>query len=228
MSQQLINRSTDLKQLRGEGYDIEIRAGHLLVKSAPYVNCKREVRRGMLVVPLGDVTGDVTRQPSDHTAYFIGEHPCCPDGCIIAGIKHSSQTTTLAKGVVVDHMFSAKPKPDGRYKDYHHKVTTYVAHISGPARSIDRSATAQTCEIVVPTEGDSLFNYIDSASTIRGRLGSDRGAIFRAEAGQVARRAPGDGCRSRYHRAAVGMATMVMSSQIGTLASHIVDQCVIP
>lgn len=168
MSQQLINRSPDLKQLRDEGYDIEIRSGHLLVKSVPYVNSKKEVRRGTLVTPLGDVSGDVTHQPSDHTAFFTGEHPCHPDGSLIEQIKHSTETKTLARGVVVNHMFSAKPKPDGRYRDYQHKMATYVGLISGPARSIDPAATAQTCVVAEPLEDDSPFNYLDSASTRAG------------------------------------------------------------
>lgn len=168
MSQQLISRSPDLKQLRDEGYDIEIRSGHLLVKSIPYVNSGKEVRRGTLVTPLGDISGDVTHQPSEHTAYFIGDHPCRADGALIEGIRHSSETKSLARGVVVNHMFSAKPKPDGRYRDYHHKMTTYVGHISGPARELHPSATAQTCVVAEPVEDDSPFNYLDSASSRAG------------------------------------------------------------
>jgi tRNA A37 threonylcarbamoyladenosine dehydratase len=154
--------------LRDEGYDIEVRSGHLLVKSVPYVNSKGEVRRGTLVTPLGDVSGDVTHQPSEHTAYFIGDHPCRPDGSLIEQIKHSSETKLLVRGVVVNHMFSAKPKPGGRYRDYHHKMATYVGLVSGPARSIDSTATAQTCVVVEPPEDDSPFNYLDSASTRAG------------------------------------------------------------
>lgn len=167
MSQQLINRSSDLKRLRDEGYDIEIRAGHLLVKSVPYVNSNRKVRRGTLVTPLGDVSGDETRSPSQHTAYFIGEHPCNADGSIIKGIQHSTQTQTLARGVTVNHMFSARPK-EGRYRDYHQKMTTYVSHISGPARSIDPTATAQTCVVVEPNDDESPFHYLDTNSTRAG------------------------------------------------------------
>jgi tRNA A37 threonylcarbamoyladenosine dehydratase len=168
MSQQLINRSLDLKQLREEGYDIEVRSGHLLVKSVPYVNSKREIRRGTLVTPIGDISGNVIRPPSEHTASFAGDHPCRPDGSPIEQIRHSSETKTIARGVVVNHMFSARPKPDGKYRDYHHKMTTYVGLISGPARSIDPTATAQTCVIGEPPEDDSPFNYIDSASTRAG------------------------------------------------------------
>lgn len=168
MSQQLISRSADLLQLREEGYDIEIRSGHLLVKSVPYVNADRKIRRGTLVTPLGDLSGDVTQPPSDHTAFFVGEHPCHADGSAIVQMQHSTETKTLARGVVVNHMFSAKPKPDGRYRDYHHKMTTYVGHISGPARSIYPNVTAQTCVIAEPAEDSSPFRYLDTASTRAG------------------------------------------------------------
>jgi biotin operon repressor len=38
MSLQLISRSPDLKQLRDEGYEIEVNGGHLVVHQIPYVN----------------------------------------------------------------------------------------------------------------------------------------------------------------------------------------------
>jgi hypothetical protein len=169
MSRQLIDRSPDLKQLREDDYDIEVKRGHLLVKSVPYVNANREVRKGILVTPLGDLSGDVTQQPTDHTVFFIGEHPCNADGSIIGKIKHSSQTKELAKGIVVHHMFSAIPKDNGgKYRNYHHKMTTYVAHISGPARVIDPSATAQTCVVAESTDEDSPFHYPDTGPTRTG------------------------------------------------------------
>jgi hypothetical protein len=166
MSRQLIDRSPDLRLLRDEGYDIEIRQGHLLVKSVPYVNAQREVRRGTIVSPL-DMNGDVTARPGEHTAWFVGEHPCRSDGSVIEQIRHSSENKSLARGVDVNHMFSAKPK-EGYYRDYHHKMVTYVAHISGPARAIDHSATAQTSIIVEPAEEESVFNYLDTSSTRSG------------------------------------------------------------
>jgi len=49
MSHQLINHSSDLKRLRDEGYDIEIKSGHLLVKDVPYVNSNKEVKRGIFL-----------------------------------------------------------------------------------------------------------------------------------------------------------------------------------
>ena len=169
MSRQLIDRSPDLKQLMEDDYDIEVKRGHLLVKGVPYVNAKREVCKGILVTPLGDLSGDVTRQPTDHTLFFIGEHPCNADGSELSKIKHSSETKELAKGVVVNHMFSARPKDnDLKYRDYHHKMTTYVAHISGPARVIDPSATAQTCIVAESADEDSPFLYPDTGPTRAG------------------------------------------------------------
>ena len=80
MSQQLINRNADLKQLRDEGYDIEIKSRkYLLIKSVPYVNSNREIQIGTLVSDL-ILAGDETSAPNNHVAYFIGNHPCHTDG----------------------------------------------------------------------------------------------------------------------------------------------------
>ncbi|MGD1098111.1 MAG: DUF6791 domain-containing protein, partial [Bryobacteraceae bacterium] len=89
MSQRLISRSHDLKRLRDEGYDLEIRSGHLLVKDVPYVNSRREVKRGILVSTL-TLAGDVTTMPDNHVAYFVGDHPCRSDGTEIDQIKNPS------------------------------------------------------------------------------------------------------------------------------------------
>lgn len=166
MSHQLINRNPDLRQLLEEHFDIEVRSNHLLVKGVPYVNSERKVRRGTLVCPLGDISGDTLQPPSDHTIYFAGEHPCHADGTIIHQIRLSTETTTLARGVVVHHKFSAKPKIDGKYRDYYHKIVTYVALLSSAARSFEPMATAQTNVVMASTEEDeSPFNYPDTAPT---------------------------------------------------------------
>jgi hypothetical protein len=171
MSQRPISLSPDLTRLRNEGFDLEIRAGYLLVKDVPYLNAAREVKRGILVSKL-TLAGDVTARPDDHVAYFAGDHPCLSDGTEIVKIKHGSSPQTLAEGVVVQHSFSAKPKPLEYYPDYHAKVTTYVAIFSGPAQEIDRTVTAKTFPVVAPDsdDTDSVFNYIDTASS-RAQIG---------------------------------------------------------
>jgi hypothetical protein len=167
MSNTLIGRSPDLKKLRDEGYDLEIRGGHLLVKDVPYLNSSKEVKRGVLVSKLA-LAGDVTTKPDSHVAYFVGDYPCRSDGAEIAEIKNASQRQSLAPEVVINHTFSAKPKPSDHYQDYYEKVATYVAIVSGPAKMVDPNVTAKTFPVNEPGKEDdeeSVFNYIDTASS---------------------------------------------------------------
>jgi hypothetical protein len=166
MSHQLISLSPDLKKLRDEGYDLEIRSGYLLVRDVPYVNCSSQVKRGILVSKLV-LAGDVTAQPDNHVAHFVGDYPCRQDGREIEQIRSDSNRRAIVDDVVIDHTFSAKPKPTDRYEDYYHKMTTYVAILSGPAQVIDPKVTAKTFPVVQRCEedGDVVFNYIDTASS---------------------------------------------------------------
>lgn len=166
MSQQRINRSRDLKRLRDEGYGIEVRGAYLLVRNVPYVNAAKEIRYGTLVSEL-TLAGDVTAAPSTHVAFFAGEYPCNKDGVELAKIRHSSGQQQLAQDVLVQHSFSAKPV-SGQYGDYYEKMTAYVAMLSGPAQAIDASVTAQTFPVITSNEGESVFNYIDTASSRAG------------------------------------------------------------
>jgi hypothetical protein len=164
MSQQLINRSADLKRLRDEGYDLEVRSGLLLLKDVPYVNSSRQVKRGILVAKLM-LAGDVTTRPDDHVMHFVGDHPCREDGVEIAQIKNQSARRSLGDGVMIDHTFSAKPMPAGNYEDYHAKMTTYAAILSRHAQVIEPTATAQTFPVIAPEEEETVFNYVDTASS---------------------------------------------------------------
>lgn len=166
MSQQLINRSSDLKRLRDEGYDVEVRSNFLLIKNVPYLNSSKEIKLGMLVSEL-TLAGDVTTTPSTHVVMFSGDHPCYKDGSEIAQIKHSSNRQLLDRDLVVDHSFSSKPTSGG-YKDYYDKMTTYVAIVSSPAQSIDPTVTATTFPVIESEEDESVFNYIDTASSRAG------------------------------------------------------------
>jgi hypothetical protein len=100
MSQRPINHSVDLKRLRDEGYDLEVRSGCLLVKDIPYVNSRKEVKRGILVVKLV-LADDQTGRPDTHVAYFSGEHPCNEDGSEIAKIKHGKYSGVCCAGAAL-------------------------------------------------------------------------------------------------------------------------------
>ncbi len=181
MSHGLISRSADLQRLVDNGYEVEIRSGHLLVHNVPYVNTAREVRLGTLVSMLA-VAGDVARYSGDHVVHFIGEQPCNRDGTIITGIAHQQQALTLDGGLAVDRSFSNKPS--GGYPDYHAKMTRYADIISAPAQSLSPGVTAKTFAPVPLEEDESVFTYLDTASTRAGikavvsKLASERVGII--------------------------------------------------
>lgn len=166
MSQQLINRSFDLQRMRDEGYDIEIISSYLLVKNVPYVNSNKEIKLGTLVSEL-TLAGDITTTPKTHVAYFAGEYPCNKDGSPINKIKHGSATQQLAQNLVVQHSFSSKPL-NGHYKDYYEKMTTYIAIVSSPSQSLNSSVTAKIFPVIKSESEESVFNYLDTASSRAG------------------------------------------------------------
>jgi hypothetical protein len=172
MSQKLVSLNEDLSRLREAGYDIAVGKGnYLLVRAVPHVNSCKEVKRdGILVMDL-DLAGNSTVPPRDHVVFFVGEYPCNIDGTPIAGL---SQNTNKAYGndLLPNHQISRKPTTGphaGKYIDYYEKITTYIAIVCGPAQALDPTATAITRPVVVPDEDDeSVFNYLDTASTKAG------------------------------------------------------------
>lgn len=165
MSQPLISRSLDLKRLRDEGYDIEIRAGHLLVKQVPYVNAQKEVRLGVLVLGL-TVDGEVAAKPADHVAMFAGEHPCHKDGSKIHQIENASARREIDSTLTIDHTFSAKPQVP--YADFYEKTINYVHIISDPAQAIDSNATTRVYPVIATAADESVFQYLDTAASRAG------------------------------------------------------------
>lgn len=159
----LVDRSSDLKRLQNEGYEIEVKGGHLIVHHVPYVNATCHIKYGKLITPLG-LNNDVTINPvADHVIYFMGEPPCNKDGSIITAIQHSSPNKPLFEGIMLNYMFSNKPQSG--YRDYYHKVTRYVEIISSQAKSIDRTVTAQTYRVIECLNDESIFRYTDSNSS---------------------------------------------------------------
>jgi hypothetical protein len=173
-------RSADLKRLREEGYLVQIKGNLLVLREVPYLNAKQELKRGTLVSTL-NMGGDETRPPETHVINWIGEFPCNIDGRPIEALRHQDNAMNLGHGLVVNRSFSNKP--EGGYRDYHHKMTTYVAVISGPATTKSPGVSART-NAAPDEEENSVFNYIDTASGRAGigvlteRLETDRVAII--------------------------------------------------
>ena len=144
---------------------MEIVLPHLLVRSVPYVDVARKVRRGTLVVPL-NLNVDVTLPPNTHVVMFAGDFPCDQNGRPLEKLRHGDNKTVITKDLVMQYSFSNKP-PDG-YRDYHHLVTIYVANISGPATILDPNATARTWQVIESQDPSSVFLYPDTASSRAG------------------------------------------------------------
>ena len=167
MSPPLTSRNPDLVRLVQDGYELAILHNHLVVTGVPYVNSGGEIRLGTLVSDMGSITGDVTASPvQPHTAMWAGEYPCDSLGQPLEKLRHGSADQTLGPNLTVNHSFSNKPS-DG-YRDYHHKMSTYVAMIERHAKELDPSVTARTHRFIESDDPTSPFHYPDTAS---GRIG---------------------------------------------------------
>lgn len=184
MSTALIARSSDLKRLRDEGYDIAIHMGrHLIVRQVPHVAPDKTVRRGSLVMPL-DIEVDHTIAPSNHQAWWAGEHPSDLNGEKLQQLVHSTADQSLAEGLVVNHAFSSKPK-SGAYSDFYKKVVNYVTIISSPATQLEPGVTAKVFPIIRDDDGpESPHVYMDTAST-RAGIGAISDKLRRQRVGIV-------------------------------------------
>lgn len=166
MSQKLISRNPDLKRLRDEGYEVEIStANYLLIHNVPYVNSRREVCRGTLASVL-TLAGERTTAPSTHVALFTGDHPCQQDGSIITAIQHAATNQDLGSGLIAKHSFSNKPAAG--YPNHYEKMKRYADIISHPATSLDPRATWRTFRVVERGDEDTVFAYLDTASSRAG------------------------------------------------------------
>lgn len=157
MSAAVINLNPDLKRLRDEGYELEIRDAFAIVRNVPYLDHNLSVQRGILVSSLG-MNGTAVKYDNQHTIYFQGSMPYRANGAPLNAIFLNTQNTTIA-GVHVDMMFSNKP--EGNYADYHHKFTRYIQILSAEAQAVDPTVTAATFRKVAP-DWRGVFNYADT------------------------------------------------------------------
>jgi hypothetical protein len=163
MSQQLISHSPDLKRLRDEGYEIEVRGGYLLIHHIPFVNQNKIIQFGILVSTLTLISGNRTGKPDNHVIHFIGDNPCGVDGKVITAIQHSNTTNVLNNQITVSRSFSNKPSAG--YPNYYEKVKRYADIISAPAKYLDPLATEKTFNVIPDSNNETVFQYIDTNSS---------------------------------------------------------------
>lgn len=160
MSRELFSLNRDLKRLRDEGYFVQIKGGFLILREVPYVDANRTVRSGSLISSL-TLAGDKTCTPDTHVVNFDGDYPCQADGTPIKQIANQTVDIDLGHGIKAKHAFSSKP--EGGYTDYHHKMTTYAAIISGPAEVLKPTMSPRTFR-EPEIEENSVFLYTETAS----------------------------------------------------------------
>jgi len=168
MSQRLISRSPDLQRLQNEGYEVSITGGKLLIGHVPFRNAAGEVDYGILVSDLQLQAADTTAQPTDHVARFIGGVPHSTDGGRLNRLIIDESPQQVAEGLTTACTFSQKPLGGVPYTDYYEKMTTYLGLIQAPALALDPNATAITHPVVLDEDEESVFNYIDTASSRAG------------------------------------------------------------
>src|SRR5262249_4721811 len=70
------------------------------------------------------------------------------------------------------------------YRDYFHKMTTYIGRIAGEAAKIDPTATARTFPAIAEDQVGSIFKYVDTA-TSRAGIGVANGKVLSQRIGIV-------------------------------------------
>lgn len=160
MWERVISLNPDLKRLRDEGYELEVRAGYAIVHSVPYLDEHGNVQRGVLVSEL-ELNGDLVKYRKNacrHVIYFQGTMPHRKNGAPLNGVLLGQEKRTWAD-VQTDMSFSNKP--DGDYNDYYEKFTRYIQILSSEAQAVDPTVTAATFKKVVSNDS-SVFNYVDT------------------------------------------------------------------
>ncbi len=141
MSASPTSRSPDLARLVEEGYDLSLLGGLMLVRRLPYVGPFRQVREGVLVVPL-NLRGDVTTAPRTHLVSWIGKTPHTAEGEKFSAVVWKSGGMHTSALVETTHTFCVRP-PGREFHDYHELVTTYATLLGTHAERLSPGVMAR-------------------------------------------------------------------------------------
>ena len=166
MSHALIARNADLARLQESGLSLRVVDGYLVIDGVPYVSDDGHVKEACLVLTL-DLSGDDTVRPNDHTAFWTGGLPHKSSGQPMVALGEATHAQTLSDGTVITRMFSAKPT-GGRYRDYYHKVGTYIELLGREARRVDAGASAYKWLVQPAGSEGSVFCFMETASARQG------------------------------------------------------------
>ncbi len=145
------------------GYQVEVRNGHLLVLNVPYVNSANVVDRGIIVCNLGS-TSSPLGMPPHHQAWFVGEIPCYVTGQPMEALINQRGPIPLWDGFTACVYFSNKPHGITQFSTYAEKMLHYIGLIEAQAGVIVPGITAKTPMKPTFSETPSTFKYQDMAS----------------------------------------------------------------
>lgn len=164
MSSLAISRSPDLLRLRNEGFELEVREGHLMVHSIPYLNESGEVCKGIFCCPLTLVNPELAGPPPNHVMLFFGGDPHKYGGGKISAIELQGWVLTVALGLTADRAFSNKPRGANGFDNYYDKVWHYARILWHEVKARGTGETPLTFKTIETVEHDSVFVYEDTAS----------------------------------------------------------------
>lgn len=164
MSRSVISLNPTLLDLRNQGFELEVREGHLVVHSIPYLNAQGEVKLGAFCCPLDLVSPDVVAPPATHVIHFIGEYPHKHNGERIAAIEYQAGPLSLTQTLTANFAFSNKPQGTTGFSSFYDKVWHYTRILWNEARAAAADVTPLTYKVVEAESPDSVFHYEDTAS----------------------------------------------------------------
>lgn len=160
----LIVHNDDINQLVKDGYDVRHINGHIVIVDIPYVDANKTIQYGALMSPYTPQGLKIVQR--DHTVFFTGSQPCDKNGTPIVGSFVNGANRNVVCGEYRSQfMFSSKPMPAMKYRDFHHKFSQYLKLLIAPAQSLDSSVTAQYFRPLQDSYDEGVFNYVDTNSS---------------------------------------------------------------
>lgn len=156
-----------LQRLIDERYEIEVLQQHLVVRSIPYVNAKKEVKRGVMVCKFlqnGSTILPPAPPEDSHQVWWAGDYPCFADGTPMQQLENEHTEQQLFEGCIIQHRFSNKPEGCQAFPDHYAKVSHYIGLIQAQAKAIDPDVDARTGRVIDSKDSNSVFCYADTAS----------------------------------------------------------------
>jgi hypothetical protein len=167
MFQKLVSHNKDIKLLVEQGYAVGFDSNYMVIRDIPYLDADKQLQIGAIVTKLEFVDQErVTQQ--NHQVSFAGSSPCSIDGKTIPNLGDSPHQLVLSEkcnDIIVQRIFSNKPKSTGIFADFFEKINSYVAIISGPAMEM-YDVSPYTFKIVENVESGSVFKIHDTLTSL--------------------------------------------------------------